>query len=242
VKRLPLGSTNNPRQTWVMHIWAYIEQNSLASKNVITTPFYLPPGTIGRTMTGLCGQYVSLYYCPSDPPADLDGAGNYYQRRRGNYVVNWGATYYDTAPASGQEAPFGHRNGRRATPQIVTMNNISDGASNTLMVSETLMPTSRDDNDWRGDVHNDDGVFRFQTINTPNSTVPDVVNWAIANNDPLTPVTRAGAQQSAARSRHSGGVNVAMCDGAVRFVSNNVSLATWRALGTMNGSDTPGDF
>ncbi len=36
----------------------------------------------------------------------------------------------------------------------------------------------------------------------------------------------------AARSYHPGGVNVALCDGSVRFVKDSVSLNTWRALGT----------
>ena len=80
------------------------------------------------------------------------------------------------------------------------------------------------------------------TITTPNSTAPDVVNWAILNSDPLMPVSTAGSQYSAARSRHAGGVNVAMCDGSVRFVSNNVDLKTWQALGTMNGGEVGGDF
>ncbi|QDT57438.1 hypothetical protein Pan44_55070 [Caulifigura coniformis] len=38
-------------------------------------------------------------------------------------------------------------------------------------------------------------------------------------------------------SRHAGGVNVALCDGSARFVSNAISLASWQALGTRNGND-----
>ena len=46
----------------------------------------------------------------------------------------------------------------------------------------------------------------------------------------------------AARSRHSGGVNVLLGDGSVHLVSNGVALSTWRALATRAGSDIPGDF
>jgi prepilin-type processing-associated H-X9-DG protein len=47
----------------------------------------------------------------------------------------------------------------------------------------------------------------------------------------------------ASRSYHTRGVNLLLCDGSVRFVSDDVSLNTWRAVGTRAGSDTVGaDF
>ncbi len=238
-KQFPIGSRNNPRQTWVMHLWAYIEQTALSSQNNLNLPFYVPPGTIPNTMNGLCGQVLTLYNCPSDTGADQDQT--YYARVRGNYVVNWGNVLYDTAPA-GIYAPFAHNNGSRSTPRTTKVVNITDGTSNTLLMAEYLKAWSRQDNDWRGDIHNDDGVFRFHTINTPNSTAADVVNWAVQTGDPLMPVSTAGSQHNTARSRHSGGVNAALCDGSVRFIANTVSLATWQALGTMNGGDILGDF
>jgi prepilin-type N-terminal cleavage/methylation domain-containing protein/prepilin-type processing-associated H-X9-DG protein len=236
-KRFPIGSRNNPRQTWVMYLWPFIEQGVLSRRNDTTIPFYVPPGTIGNTMNGLCGQYVPLYYCPLDDGADLDSPSAYYQRRRGCYVVNWGNVLYDTPPPAAGNAPFSHMNGNRSTPRTTKMANIRDGTSNTLLLSEVLRPTSHDDNDWRGDIHNDDGVFRFHTITTPNSTVPDVVNWAILNGDPAMPVTTAGAEFNAARSRHDGGVNAAMCDGSVHFITDAIPLITWQALGTMDGGE-----
>jgi prepilin-type processing-associated H-X9-DG protein len=39
-------------------------------------------------------------------------------------------------------------------------------------------------------------------------------------------------------SRHSGGVNVLMCDGSVRFVKSTVAAVTWWALGTRAGNET----
>ncbi len=45
------------------------------------------------------------------------------------------------------------------------------------------------------------------------------------------------------RSYHSGGVNVVLMDGSVRFVSNSISQPTWRALGTRVGGEVVGaDF
>jgi len=33
-----------------------------------------------------------------------------------------------------------------------------------------------------------------------------------------------------------------MIDGSVRFTADTVDAATWRAVGTRAGADTPGDF
>jgi prepilin-type N-terminal cleavage/methylation domain-containing protein len=40
-----------------------------------------------------------------------------------------------------------------------------------------------------------------------------------------------------ARSFHAGGVNLAICDGSVRFVNDAVDRRLWRALGTRHGRD-----
>jgi prepilin-type processing-associated H-X9-DG protein len=44
------------------------------------------------------------------------------------------------------------------------------------------------------------------------------------------------------RSRHSGGVNVALCDGSVRFVTNSIDLATWTALSSQGGGEVAGSY
>jgi prepilin-type N-terminal cleavage/methylation domain-containing protein/prepilin-type processing-associated H-X9-DG protein len=236
-KKFPIAARNNPRQTWVMHLWPYIEQQGLASKNDLNQHFYVAPGTVGGTMTGLCGLRVSLYYCPSDTGADLDGAANTYQRCRGNYVVNWGNVKYGDSPPATGNAPFSHDNGNRSTPHTVKLAHVTDGTSNTLLMSEYLMAWSHNDDDWRGDIHNDDGVFRFHTLDTPNSSAADVVNWALQTGDVLMPVNTAGQQYNTARSRHPGGVNVSLCDGSIRFITNSVSLTVWQTLGTMDGGE-----
>jgi prepilin-type processing-associated H-X9-DG protein/prepilin-type N-terminal cleavage/methylation domain-containing protein len=41
-----------------------------------------------------------------------------------------------------------------------------------------------------------------------------------------------------ANSRHSNGVNLLLCDGHVRFVSNDVDLEVWRAAGSRNGAES----
>jgi prepilin-type N-terminal cleavage/methylation domain-containing protein len=256
-KQFPPGATNNNgtpptppwsvRQTWVRFLWPYIEQGVLSAKDDPSQPFYVTPCTVPNTMNGLCGQRVPLYYCPSDSGANLDDPSQTYCRCRGNYVVNWGNAQYDQPPP-GAMAPFAHLNGNRSTPLPVHMEKITDGTSQTLMMSEYLMSDSHDDNDWRGDFQNDDGTFRFHTLLTPNSSAMDQVNWANSPapggppySDPWMPCNTNSPEYNAARSRHMDGVNASLCDASVRFFSNNIPVATWQALGTMNGNEPLND-
>jgi prepilin-type processing-associated H-X9-DG protein len=41
-----------------------------------------------------------------------------------------------------------------------------------------------------------------------------------------------------ASSNHSGGVNVLMADGSVRFIKDSIARATWWAIGTKAGGET----
>lgn len=251
-KRLPLGSRGPgvvkptaPRQSFVMHLWPYIEETALAAANVIEGNFYEPPGTIGGTMNGLCGKYVAIYYCPNDEGIGVDQTMGYYQRRRGNYVVNWGNSLYGQIAEPSGKAPFSHIKGDRSNPRKTDFADITDGTSQTLLMSECLRAWEADDIDWRGDIHNDDGQFRFHTRLTPNTSAPDVFEsgWFRPTGDPLMPAVAGGrnSQVTAARSRHPGGVNAAFCDGSVRFVSDSVALDVWQAAGTMNGVEVGDD-
>jgi prepilin-type N-terminal cleavage/methylation domain-containing protein/prepilin-type processing-associated H-X9-DG protein len=257
--RFPIGSSSdsgnaartiNPcvRQTWVRFVWPYIEQDNI--KRLDTNPgvpFYNPPMTVWNTLNGACGIHVKLYLCPSDT-GTIDQNVGQYQRTRGNYVVNWGNALYDDTRTNAQATavgknfgPFYHMNGQRFMPGTVTTLSITDGTSNTLLMSEVLIAKVASDNDWRGDIHNDDGVFRFHTVTTPNSSAPDLISSTTffrPNDDPLMPVALGSPQRAAARSRHTGGVNAAMCDGSVRFFSNSIPLGTWSALGSMAGGET----
>ena len=47
---------------------------------------------------------------------------------------------------------------------------------------------------------------------------------------------------TSARSAHSGGVAVLLCDGSVRFIGENIDLDNWRALATRSGGEILGEF
>ncbi len=51
-----------------------------------------------------------------------------------------------------------------------------------------------------------------------------------------------GWSMMAATSRHSGGVQVVMGDGSVRFIQQSINLQTWQGLGTRANGEQLGDF
>ena len=48
------------------------------------------------------------------------------------------------------------------------------------------------------------------------------------------------AYVASASSYHPGGVNVAFCDGSVRFLKDSIDQASWWAIGTREGGETVG--
>jgi hypothetical protein len=121
---------------------------------------------------------------------------------------------------------------------------ITDGTSNTLAISETVQGKGGDLRGfgwWGGGAH-------FETLLTPNSPLPDRTeqscNTSLKLNPPCANRTVGNANQEeniAARSRHPSGVSATLCDGSVRFFSNNVALDIWRAWGTSHGGDAAND-
>jgi prepilin-type processing-associated H-X9-DG protein len=253
---LPAAAKSNLRHVWVYSVWPYVEQQGLYSLYKQEEQFYLPPNTIGggnaatANLNGPTGQRVKIYYCPSDRfNAVLTASGDPYFRARGNYHLNWGpVTQNESAPPPIMPVawgPFGYRNfTSRNQPRYTRFSEIVDGTSNTLQVSEMLTPLDGDV-DHRGDMLNDDEACTyFMTLLTPNTNAPDVVKSGFCTSRPerKMPCTTGADRSKAVRSRHPGGVNCSFCDGSVRFITNNVSVAVWQALGSMNGGESLGDF
>jgi len=99
--------------------------------------------------------------------------------------------------------------------------------------------------EWvEGDVHE----TGFTTLFPPNTKIPytdasgvvhDIDVTSMRDGESITLPTYAAV---ISRSYHPGGVNVAMMDGAVRFVSSQVDWLIWRALGTREGGESLGEF
>jgi hypothetical protein len=60
-------------------------------------------------------------------------------------------------------------------------------------------------------------------------------------NDKRPDVTCAGLGGVSGLRNELSGVNAALCDGSVRFVSNAISLETWKAVTTRNGGEVLGN-
>jgi prepilin-type N-terminal cleavage/methylation domain-containing protein/prepilin-type processing-associated H-X9-DG protein len=107
---------------------------------------------------------------------------------------------------------------------------VSDGLSNTVMITEVLQGTGTDLRGfswWVGGA----GVSSFYT---PNTKTPDRL-FQNCTTDPtinLPCVVDAAFPLNAARSRHTGGINAAMGDGSVRFVSDGIDSFVWMWSGS----------
>ena len=104
---------------------------------------------------------------------------------------------------------------------------ISDGTSNTYMIGEDVPELN---------VHNG-----WAYCNGANGTcaIPPNTGVTIPSSGGLGPADRGNwPERYSLRSRHPSGVMASYCDGSVRFIPNNIALATWQTLSTMNDGVT----
>jgi prepilin-type processing-associated H-X9-DG protein len=248
----------------------FLEQTNIYNTMDLTQPIYVPPNfNISPANQFAVQQTIKLFLCPSDLMQPV--AADYGVPTIGptNYAVCVGSGATNGGPPLGSplnsDGMFSAGIGKRFL-------DITDGTSNTAMMSETLLgqgPTNASGSmplisnavqrvyaytgfgtplsdaacagasqwnvsDLRGFMWAS-GEMRCGSYNhyyTPNAPIYDCVT-----ND-LTTYTSMALR--AARSNHSGGVNVLFGDGGVRYVTRGVSAATWRALGTRSGGETPG--
>lgn len=201
---------------------------------------------------------LPIFRCPSDPdslPASIGGRNNFYWNA-GNGVVMY------TSGAAGQPAP----NGIIYHNTKVRFSDITDGTSNTAAMSEKMTgdgsngkSTPATDTYQPGTYPNnaDEATQQCNAVDTTDLTKqgysnvggPWIQQYHSTNqyNHVLPPNGRScmfppGRIATTANSKHVGGVHLLLCDGSVRFISENLSLGIWRALGSVNGNEVLGEF
>jgi prepilin-type N-terminal cleavage/methylation domain-containing protein/prepilin-type processing-associated H-X9-DG protein len=142
-----------------------------------------------------------------------------------------------TTPGTGGVSP-GTALARRVMFQVssVTVTNDLGGSAGLaqaisfMQACQSSTVTSYGNNEWSGAVWagSHSGTLNFNSydhVNTPNllSCVDGNAQQPGDNTDALT-----------ANSNHSGGVNVGMADGSVKFIKSTINYATWWALGSRN--------
>ena len=186
---------------------------------------------------------VSVLACPSDPEAPGDTRGYH-----GSYVACVG----DDASTDENPAltdPVLQKRGMLWRDSSVRIRDAIDGLSNTILTGEIIVrPTTNrvgwgePGAYWTGGQF---GAALFSAAEPPNTQLPDVIYKCNADNYPKAPclgTTNTPPYVQYARSFHPGGVHVGMGDGAVRFITENIDLGTWRALGTRAGGEVLGEF
>jgi prepilin-type N-terminal cleavage/methylation domain-containing protein len=206
---------------------------------------------------------INIFNCPSDPQSTVPPAwaGTSYRSNQGNGLLN------GLPSTSGPNSLLPAPNGPFIPQKFLTFADINkDGLSNTAAFSEHCK------GDFNNGVSTYTDTFKPGTYpNTPDEAVAQCAAmdpsdlskqgvsdvgapWLLGYHSNTTyfhvsgPNTRScmfppGRIATTAQSEHPSGVQVALCDGSARFVSNSISIVTWRALGSRNGQEiVAGDY
>ncbi len=224
-------------------------------------PAYTNPG--GRNAQS--SMPVPIFLCPSDPAPISGWLG------QNNYVGCVGTMFMcdntESAPSTVDPSDL-KRAGVLYYLSKVRLTDITDGTSNTALFSEHLrgggVANSRSAMFIMQTQSTLDATYATCSSLNPQTATPlsywQGGSWAMGEmcctqyNHVSTPntTTCAGlgfsggmknmAMQQPATSGHALGVNLALSDASVRYVTNAVSLTTWRALGTRQLGEVVGDY
>jgi len=243
--KLPTGTVDvigpdiayRDRRMWMHYTLPYIEQQAIFDR--MNTWVASGAGSMwndepDRTVP------IRFLVCPSDPNGGKNSTfinGN-NQGFHSNYAGCAGRNSFN--PGNNQGANL---DGIFFSKSNVRLSDITDGTSQTLMISELLTSPDLTTHDVRGRVWNNanQGGSWFSTVVRPNTTVQDRLQWC--QSIPKAPCTSATTDITlAARSMHSGGVNISMADGSTRYISDSVDATIYQNLGgRADGQTTSGN-
>jgi prepilin-type N-terminal cleavage/methylation domain-containing protein/prepilin-type processing-associated H-X9-DG protein len=246
----------------------YLEQTAIYNSMDLTQPIYVPPNfTISPANQFAVQQVVKLFLCPSDQMQPVSVAYGEPVIGPTNYAVCVGT---GTSPTGPQGSPI-QSDGMFMAGVGLRLTDILDGTSNTAMMSESLLGDGPENAVGPTIPGSPQTVYAYTGFGTPlsDAACASATEWNISNrrgfmwasgemrcasyNHYYTPnsptydcvtndlTTFTSMAFRAARSRHNGGVNVLFGDGGVRWVTETVSLTTWRALATRSGEEVNGN-
>lgn len=239
--KLPGGNYACCFGTWQVAILPFIEQGNVAELYVHDEKFVNNRYSHAVNLPVTETRFSSLT-CPSD--MENTPIGNITSH---NYAANYGNTGYgQQADLNGvifRGAPFSTV-GPNTPNKFFGLKDVLDGTSNTLLAAEVLQGQGRDLRGftWWGD------AAGATTYLPPNATQPDVIYSATycrnmpEINLPCTVSSAGNPNMFGSRSRHPGGVQVALCDASVRFIPETIDIFTWRGLSTTQGREVLGEF
>jgi prepilin-type N-terminal cleavage/methylation domain-containing protein/prepilin-type processing-associated H-X9-DG protein len=250
------GYNSGPSTSGLFFLLPFIEQDNLYRLyDQVEGQQYL--GTTAAPRAGQndrVGQSaVQTYLCPSDPntkvqiiggclispylpwasPFPLDTGGT-------NYVFNGGPgnswTFHAELTARNY---MGDRGGAFGPNSKHTLTALSDGTSNTFMLGEVLwvdhannVPAGNGQGGKPAWVVGYATNITFQTGGGINAA------WPCKGPTITIATTACGSPRAAAlQSMHSGGCNVALCDGSVRFLSQNTAQIVLDAAASRSGGE-----
>lgn len=228
-----------PRWSWIARTLPYIEQEPLFK---LANPSETNPlNGSANTITAI-GTNINLLLCPSDSSptprtttANLEGMTIAVTCYKGVSGGNWGngeARWLWGTPNGPFSSPTGANNHsgilngngiffRTDYLRRLGVNLIPDGTSNTFMIGE-VVPEQDNHTGWaysNGSCATCGiGPNAVQTNGVPygSGDWPNVYSF---------------------RSKHTSGLNFALADASVRFVSDTVALGTYRAMCSINGRE-----
>ena len=194
--------------------------------------------------------FFTAALCPSDSKIITEETSTTWSSTQHNYPVCMGNTTFDSRDMTAGAVTVVGKKGLFVYEKPVAFRDCTDGLFNTIMVGEIITPEAFANWGALGRIVQVGGTG-FTCFNNPNSSVNDTVlrchtdlGGALGARCTATAGGEGdyAAQIVAPRSWHTGGVNVAFGDGSVRFISDHVNNATFRALGGRSDGLTTGEY
>ena len=207
---------------------------------------------------------VPAFRCASDADGMQAVAGG-----RSNYYTNYGTIIGNGLPSlvvGGTNYGMPFPDGLFYQDSFVRIGDILDGSSNTAMMSERMLGDGSNAISTRNSDTFQPGVYPADTAsavticratNTADLTKQGKSNGGVSWLSPdhtttyyfhvlppndLSCMYPPSRISTTANSRHVGGVHTVMADGAVKFVSSNIDINVWQAVGSRKGGEVVGDF